>query len=85
MTDEEFQKLLEGPLHHPMPQFMILRLASALRTVVDATGDKGEAALKAHCWAREELDALKSGVDMTEFEKDYAAALEAFQKGFNRQ
>jgi len=61
MTHQEFQKLLQGPLHHPMPQFMILRLASALRTVVDATGIQGEAALKSYCWCRQELDELKAG------------------------
>ena len=61
MTDEEFQKLLNGPLHHPMAPFMIMRLAAALRFVVDATGERGKAALEAHCWARQELDQLKAG------------------------
>ena len=41
MTDERFNKLLRGPLHHPLPMFSITRLAIALRTVVDATGEAG--------------------------------------------
>ena len=60
MTDQRFQQLLEGPLFHPMIPFGIMRLAAALRAVVDATGAAGERALEEHCAMREELDRLKA-------------------------
>jgi hypothetical protein len=56
MTDERFNQLLRGPLHHPLPMFTLTRLAIALRTVVDATGEAGERALEEHCRSREGLD-----------------------------
>jgi hypothetical protein len=61
MTDERFNELLNGPLHHPMVPFVITRLALALRDVVNATGKAGEEALERHCREREESDRLKGG------------------------
>jgi hypothetical protein len=57
MSDEEFNELLNGPLAHPVIMFRISRLSKALRAVVEATGDAGAQALRAHCDAREEKDA----------------------------
>jgi len=54
MTDERFNELLQGPLHHPMVPFAITRLALALRAVVEATGEAGTKALEDHCALREE-------------------------------
>lgn len=56
MTDERFNELLNGPLHHPMITFVITRLTMALRAVVEECGPAGEAALEAHCAARERQD-----------------------------
>lgn len=56
MTNERFNELLNGPLRHPMPMFCITRLAMALKTVVDATGEVGEKALLDYCDARDEKD-----------------------------
>ena len=56
MTDQRFNELLRGPLHHPMIPFAISRLALALRAVVDATGPAGEKALEDHCALREEAE-----------------------------
>lgn len=56
MTDERFNQLVNGPLSHPMPMFVITRLAMALRAVVEATGHAGEIALEKHCMEREEQD-----------------------------
>lgn len=57
MTEKEFNGLLRGPLHHPMPMFVITRLMLALRYVVDSTGPAGAAALRAHCKERQAKDA----------------------------
>lgn len=57
MDDEEFNKLLNGPLSHPLPIFAIQRLAIALRLVVEATGPEGARALRNHCEARARQDA----------------------------
>ena len=59
MSDKEFNALLNGPLHHPMPNFLIIRLAMALRAVVEATGEAGEKALREHCAARDEQDSIQ--------------------------
>ncbi len=67
MTDERFNELLAGPLYHPMVPFTITRLALALRHVIEATGEQGEAALEAHCAALEKQD--ESG-DETGFSYD---------------
>jgi hypothetical protein len=56
VTNERFNELLQGPLHHPMPMFVITRLSLALFAVVQATGDAGEKALEEHCAARERQD-----------------------------
>lgn len=56
MTDQQFIKLLTGPLHHPLIMFQLSRLAIALRAVVEATGEAGERALLEHCQQREEKD-----------------------------
>jgi hypothetical protein len=56
MTMERFNELLNGPLNHPMGIFAILRLSQALWFVLNCTGERGAAALEAHCRAREEKD-----------------------------
>jgi hypothetical protein len=56
MSDDEFMRLINGPLNHPMGLFKISRLVLALRAVVEMTGEKGEAALRAYCEAREARD-----------------------------
>ena len=56
MTNERFNELLNGPLSHPMPMFVITRLSSALFVVVQATGEAGEKALEEYCAAREAKD-----------------------------
>jgi len=56
MTDERFNQLLQGPLHHPLPMFTLSRLALALRDVVEQTGEVGEKALEEHCRGRQEQD-----------------------------
>lgn len=59
MSDEEFNKLLNGPLHHPLGMFVITRLTMALRHVVEATGEAGEKALLEWCEVREQQDHLQ--------------------------
>ena len=61
MTDQRFNDLINGPLCHPMPSFMILRLIAALRFVVEQTGAAGEKALESHCEGRQAQDDLKEG------------------------
>jgi hypothetical protein len=56
MSDEEFNRLLNGPLRHPLPMFSISRLAIALRVVINATGDVGANALRDHCAERDCAD-----------------------------
>lgn len=56
MEDARFIELLDGPLRHELPFFTIMRLSTALRVVVEATGKDGEAALEDYCAAREKLD-----------------------------
>jgi len=56
MTDGRFNELLEGPLSHPLIPFQITRLVLALRAVLDATGEAGEAALEAYCRQRDADD-----------------------------
>ena len=56
MTDKRFNELLNGPLCHPLVPFVINRLALALRVVVKATGEVGEAALEAYCAERQRRD-----------------------------
>lgn len=59
MTDERFNELINGPLHHPVPMLSLTRLALALRDVVNRCGEAGDRALELHCAGREEQDALK--------------------------
>lgn len=59
MTDERFNQLLQGPLHHPFPMFQLTRLALALRAVVDDCGAAGDRALERHCAEREADDERK--------------------------
>lgn len=61
MTDDRFNQLLAGPLHHPLPMFTTMRLAMALRSVVEDCGEAGERALERHCREREESDRRKLG------------------------
>lgn len=56
MSDDRLNELLNGSLGHPMPLFRLIRLAIALRAVVEATGRAGEEALEAHCRERQEQD-----------------------------
>lgn len=58
MDDRKFQNLVNGPLSHPFPQFTVLRLILALKTVVDATGEPGERALDQFCIERDLRDRL---------------------------
>jgi hypothetical protein len=67
MTDERFNRLVNGPLSHPLPMFRISRLATALRHVVEATGKEGEKALEDFCRDRAERDALD---DAEEYDDD---------------
>lgn len=60
LTDEEFNAMLNGPLHHPFPMFSMSRVVLALRAVVDATGEKGAQALRAHCRQRDADDKRKA-------------------------
>jgi hypothetical protein len=55
MTDDRFTELLNGALNHPRTAFFMLRLANALRSVVQRCDEAGDAALEAH---RKELDEL---------------------------
>lgn len=61
MSDEEFQRLVNGPLSHPMIPFRISRLVLALADVVSATGDAGAEALRRHCMGRARQDLSKGG------------------------
>jgi hypothetical protein len=56
MTNEEFNRLLNGPLAHPLALFRFNRLSIALRVVVEATGEAGEKALRDHCSERDKWD-----------------------------
>jgi len=60
VSDTEFNILLNGPLGHPFPLMRMNRLAIALRVVVNATGEAGEKALRAHCEERREKDERES-------------------------
>jgi len=56
MSTEEFNRLLNGPLSHPLVPFTITRLSLALAAVVEATGKRGAEALRSHCAARDARD-----------------------------
>ena len=56
MTNERFNELMGWLVIHPLFPFRINRLMMALRAVVEATGDAGDAALEAFARQREELD-----------------------------
>lgn len=56
MTNERFNELINGPLSHPFPPFVITRLVLALRDVVEKTGEVGDKALEEHCAARQRQD-----------------------------
>ncbi len=56
MTDERFNELLRGPLHHHFPMFTLTRLILALRAVVEECGEAGEKALERHCAERQDQD-----------------------------
>jgi hypothetical protein len=49
MTDERFSELLEGPLYHPLPMFIVTRLSLALMSVTFFCGKEGADALEAWC------------------------------------
>lgn len=61
IDDIEFNKLLNGPLMHPMPMFTIQRLAMALRVVVEAGGEPAAAALRSYCENRDLRDNSADG------------------------
>jgi hypothetical protein len=46
MTEEEFTALVNGPLKHPLFGFRLVRLAMALRKVMDAGGEPAAEALR---------------------------------------
>lgn len=56
MSDEEFNKILTGPLSHPLFMFQINRLAIALRSVVEICGEQGERALRTVASAYQDRD-----------------------------
>lgn len=56
MTDDEFNKLLRGPLAHPVFPLAMSRLTLALRMVVEAGGEPAAAALRAYCEDRDRRD-----------------------------
>jgi hypothetical protein len=56
ITDEEFNRMLNGPLAHPMPMMRLNRSAIALRVVLKAGGDEAEEALCAHGQERDLRD-----------------------------
>ena len=60
MTEQRFNQLMNGPLSHPMPHFAIMRLALALRVVVEATGEAGAEALEEYCRQRQQEDELEA-------------------------
>lgn len=57
MTDERFNEIISGPLWHPISPLMVTRIAMALRAVLLATGNAGDAALEAYAAARDRKDA----------------------------
>jgi len=61
VTDERFTELLNGPLNHPFPMFIITRLAGALRHVIEVTGDAGDQALERYCAGRDATDRSADG------------------------
>jgi hypothetical protein len=63
MTNERFNELLNGPLHHPLVPFVITRLSMALRAVVEATGKAGDDALEQFCRQRDERDRFNGDED----------------------
>jgi hypothetical protein len=72
MTDERFNELVNGPLSHPVGPLFMLRLANALRMVVERCGGAGDAALEAHCKEVEAMDHIKSGEAFTNEEAERA-------------
>lgn len=59
MSDEEFERILNGPLAHPLFIMRLNRLAIALKAVVEATGEAGAQALRDH--VKEEPDQSDEG------------------------
>lgn len=49
MTDERFNELLEGPLYHPLPMFIMTRRSLALMAVTHFCEREGADALEAFC------------------------------------
>jgi hypothetical protein len=60
VTDERFNELLNGPLSHPLVPFVIMRLAGALRHVLEETGTAGDEALERYCAGRQADDDRKA-------------------------
>ncbi len=58
MTDEEFNRLLHGPLLCANVILSLGRLANALRAVVDASGYAGASAFREYCAACDRADDL---------------------------
>lgn len=61
MKIERFNELLNGPLSHPIPMFIITRLSRALLFVVEMTGDAGEEALERFCRDQQSHDEQEGG------------------------
>jgi hypothetical protein len=60
ISNERFNELLNGPLTGPTIQFTTLRLAQALRHVVEGTGAQGVKILEDYCEARQKQDEEKA-------------------------
>ena len=80
MTDERFNELVNGPLMHPIMQLFMLRLANALRSVVERCGGAGDDALEDHCKEVEAMDRIKSGEAFSD-EEAARAMQESMRRG----
>jgi hypothetical protein len=56
LSKEELEKLFNGPLRGPSPQFTILRLVLAIGAMLEATGEAGKQALLDYCANRQQRD-----------------------------
>ena len=59
MEEKRFNELLAGPLYDSLVVFQLTKLITALRAVVNATGEQGAKALEEHCEERELEEAYK--------------------------
>jgi len=66
VTDERFNELLRGPLHHPSIAFTVSRLALALKTCVDVSPE-AERALEAYCAGSDSEDVAHADLEIDLF------------------